>query len=517
MHQNRFDVAIVGSGFGGSLLALLLARRGKSVILVDRAAHPRFAIGESSTPVADMILAHLALKYDLPRVAPLAQYGSWCRTYPEIKRGRKRGFSYFHHQPGETFQPSPNHVNELLIAASSDNDRCDTHWYRADVDQFFAREAVAAGVLLLERTEVERCSLDDDWGLSLRERQVQSHDVRAKFLVDATGNGVFGRQWLGTRDETSQLLTDSHVVFSHFDNVALWRDLLGDAGARTDDHPFACDDAALHHVYPEGWMYMLRFDHGVVSAGFSLNSQKVPRSDASPDEQWDHWLERYPSIRRQFERANIVDIPGKVIVSDRLQRKASQAAGKQWAALPHAFGFIDALHSSGIAWNLSGIERLAGMLTETNGAFSLAEGLAQYDLDLRRELTFIDRCVQLCYETMPTFPLFVLAVMVYFTATVTYERRRMQGTAGSFLCADDADLQRRLAEATKFIHNIHGVLQAQKQFREQHPDAGGTDPAAMPEFFESAQAQIRQLIEPYNVAGLCNPASKNMYRHTAAR
>jgi FADH2 O2-dependent halogenase len=52
----KFDVLILGSSFSGSLLAWLLARRGLRVALIDRDRHPRFAIGESSTPVADLLL-----------------------------------------------------------------------------------------------------------------------------------------------------------------------------------------------------------------------------------------------------------------------------------------------------------------------------------------------------------------------------------------------------------------------------------------------------------------------------
>ena len=43
---------VIGAGFSGSLLSAILARHGKQVTLIDRGEHPRFAIGESSTPAA---------------------------------------------------------------------------------------------------------------------------------------------------------------------------------------------------------------------------------------------------------------------------------------------------------------------------------------------------------------------------------------------------------------------------------------------------------------------------------
>ncbi len=64
MHHD-VDVVVLGSGFSGSLLAQILGRTGRSVALLDNHGHPRFAIGESSTPAANLILKELADRYDL--------------------------------------------------------------------------------------------------------------------------------------------------------------------------------------------------------------------------------------------------------------------------------------------------------------------------------------------------------------------------------------------------------------------------------------------------------------------
>ena len=62
----EYDILIAGSGFAGSLLALILDRCGFRVCLVEKYRHPRFAIGESSTPIADMVLRELSKRYDIP-------------------------------------------------------------------------------------------------------------------------------------------------------------------------------------------------------------------------------------------------------------------------------------------------------------------------------------------------------------------------------------------------------------------------------------------------------------------
>src|SRR2546429_3114578 len=113
-----FDMAVVGSGFGGSLTAMIARRLGRSVILLERGRHPRFAIGESSTPLANLLLEELATRYDLPRLLPLTKWGSWQRAYPEIACGLKRGFTFHHHAFGKSFAADPQRGDQLLVAAS---------------------------------------------------------------------------------------------------------------------------------------------------------------------------------------------------------------------------------------------------------------------------------------------------------------------------------------------------------------------------------------------------------------
>src|SRR5207247_8571914 len=76
-----FDIAIVGAGFGGALMAMIARRLDKSVVLLEKGSHPRSAIGESSTALANLILEELSRRWDLPRIRQLAQWGTWQKTY----------------------------------------------------------------------------------------------------------------------------------------------------------------------------------------------------------------------------------------------------------------------------------------------------------------------------------------------------------------------------------------------------------------------------------------------------
>src|SRR5271168_3100968 len=51
MTGEQCDVAVIGGGPAGSTVAALLSRMGRKVILLEKAHHPRFHIGESLLPM----------------------------------------------------------------------------------------------------------------------------------------------------------------------------------------------------------------------------------------------------------------------------------------------------------------------------------------------------------------------------------------------------------------------------------------------------------------------------------
>ncbi|MGB0715292.1 MAG: NAD(P)/FAD-dependent oxidoreductase, partial [Phycisphaerae bacterium] len=197
--ETHVDALIIGGGFSGSLLAMILARRGLRVTLIERGSHPRFAIGESSTPTGSMALRRIADTYDLPMLHPFTSYGDWIIRHPNIACGSKRGFSYFFHTPDTPFEPRADHANELLVAASASEKEADTHWYRADVDHFLFEQARALGATCLEETTVEQAELTEQWNVKLNVRG-EPISVRADLTIDASGPDSVMSRVLGIRE-----------------------------------------------------------------------------------------------------------------------------------------------------------------------------------------------------------------------------------------------------------------------------------------------------------------------------
>src|SRR5688572_24905719 len=410
------EVAIVGSGFAGSLLARVLAVLGYDVALLERGTHPRFAIGESTTPLANLSLERLAARYGLADCYQLATHGRWLAHLPELRRGLKRGFTYYRHHPGERFEERGLDSERLLVAASPEDGLSDTHWLRADVDEHFVRRAIAAGVQYLDRTELTSADFE---GASARlggRRDGESLELVAGFVIDASGPGGFLARQLALPSGLEHTHTRAALVFSHFDDVRLMRD----EAPALPEGPFPDDWAAVHHLIDEGWMYSLRFDHGTTSAGFLLTPRGLASLDASrgsdPARLWDVLLERYPTIGRLFAGARPTMPIGFV---PRVQHRLTRAAGAGWALMPHAYAFVDPLFSTGIAWGLRAVERLA-LAFEHAAAGSRkpsAATLARYDAALSAEGDQIDLVVAGAYEALAHFDLFAAQAMLYF-ATV---------------------------------------------------------------------------------------------------
>ncbi len=186
-----------------------------------------------------------------------------------------------------------------------------------------------------------------------------------------------------------------------------------------------------------------------------LDTRRHPLDTSlSPSEEWDEWLRRFPSIADQLEGATLVNPPGGLRRTGRIQRWISPAAGPDWALLPHTAGFIDPLNSTGIAHTLCGIERLARAFERDWKRESFAGELAKYAETVSRETEFIDLLIAGCYETFRDFQLFVTYSMLYFAMVTSFEHRRAMGLQPietAFLGADQP-------ERWRITHDIHARL-----------------------------------------------------------
>src|SRR5437660_63800 len=75
-----FDVAVIGGGPGGSSAATALARRGRTVLLLERDRFPRFHIGESQLPWSNEVFRALGVHDAIAEAGFVKKWGASFRT-----------------------------------------------------------------------------------------------------------------------------------------------------------------------------------------------------------------------------------------------------------------------------------------------------------------------------------------------------------------------------------------------------------------------------------------------------
>ncbi|HLX09442.1 MAG TPA: FAD-dependent monooxygenase [Thermoanaerobaculia bacterium] len=352
-----YDVAILGSGLAGTILAAILARHGRRVVLLEKGSHPRFAIGESLLPQSTMWLWILGERFAVPEIQHLSRLDS-IRQHVTPTCGLKRTIGFLYHQEGMRQNPAKGH---LLVPPATPL-TVESHLFRQEVDLYMLRVARAYGADYRERLDVRDLDLGRD---GVRLRTAEGEEIRARYLVDGSGYRSPVADKLGLRDDPTPLRTRSRTIFTHLRHVPLYDDTL--AAGESPGLSARWSDGTLHHVFPGGWFWVIPFNNHpeagneLCSVGLTLDLAVHPASDLPPEREFWQVVERFPSIAAQLRGAEAVR---GWTATGRLQYSAHRGAGERFFLLAHAHGFVDALYSRGLISSFEIIHALAGPLLE---------------------------------------------------------------------------------------------------------------------------------------------------------
>lgn len=350
------DVAILGSGLGGSMLGAILARNGVDVVLIDAAAHPRFAVGESTIPYTLVALRALAARYDVPEILGIATLKNCTKTIgPSF--GRKAHFGFLLHHEGE--EQDPDEVAQFGTPKILHEAH---HLYRQDSDSYMFRVAVQHGCTPKQNHRVTDIDFDDT-GVTLT--GADGTETRARYVVDAGGFRSPLAEKFGLREEPCRFRHHSRSLWTHAMEVTETDDLWTRSKADTPPKPWYT--GTVHHTFDRGWFWVIGFDNTPLSKnprcsiGLTLDPRKHPRDpDLTPAEDFAKHAALFPDVERQFAGAQ--PVREWTSTGDRLQYSSSQTVGDRWCLLGHAAGFIDPLFSFGLANTCDGINALASRL-----------------------------------------------------------------------------------------------------------------------------------------------------------
>jgi tetracycline 7-halogenase / FADH2 O2-dependent halogenase len=380
------DVLILGSGLAGSISGAVLARQGASVVLVDAAQHPRFAIGESMTPQLVEWLHILKSRFDVPEIGHLLNVKAVAENIGP-QHGKKQNFGFVKHEPGR--EPDPEETTMFVIPRVLTEA---SHLFRQDTDQYYFNVAARYGCLTRQNWRAQ----DLDFGADGVTVTGQNGEVfRAKYLIDASGFRSPLAEKFDLREQPVRFKHHARSLFTHYIGVRPFDGVSHHPLSQRPPVPW--HGGTLHHLIERGWFWIIPFDNlkgsrnQMCSVGLTIDERRYPRpTDMTPEQEFRSFLDRYPAVKRQFVGAKRVR---EWVSADRLQYSSKNSIGHRWCLMSHAAGFIDPLYSRGLSNTFEVVYSLCTRILESlkdddwsidRYAYveQLERGLLQYNDDL---------------------------------------------------------------------------------------------------------------------------------------
>jgi FADH2-dependent halogenase len=340
-----YDVAVIGGGPGGSSAATALARRGRSVVVLERERFPRFHIGESQLPWTNEILRTLGVRDTIAASGFVEKWGASFRG-PDGPDERYADFQNALETPTpQTFQVLREKFDEILL-----------------------RHSEKCGARVLEEHRLLDAAFDSDGvTLSFVDRLGGAGTMRVGVVVDASGRaGVLVKRF--GRHEHDPLLLNI-AVHAQYEGIPRA------AGRRAGDiRMFTRPDM--------GWLWFIPLSDTVISVG-AVIPQVVHRRESkqTPEESLAHYLANTPAALPLLERARRVS-PARFDAD--YSYLATRMAGDRWVAVGDAAAFLDPVFSTGVMLAMQGgLEVAEAIDVGLRGGDVSARAFARYERAVR--------------------------------------------------------------------------------------------------------------------------------------
>jgi flavin-dependent dehydrogenase len=322
----NYDVAIIGGGPAGSTAAILLARAGRRVIVLERDKFPRFHIGESLLPFSMATFARLGLEEKL-RAGFAEKFGG------EIAEAGGEKATKFYFKDG--FGARTDRSYQVL---------------RSDFDKMLLDHARETGADVREETSVENVEFDEEAvTLSVacgRAEARPPETVRTSYVIDASGrNSVIGTKFkLKQNYEHLKKLS----LFAHYQGV---------------ERESGIDGTLTRMVRTlRSWFWVIPLRGDRTSIGIVCEAEDFKKSKLPPEEFFERALAEQPLLRDRIGRARRVS---EVYSAADFSYRNKKLTGDRWLLAGDAAGFIDPVFSSGVFLAVFAGEKAADVLHET--------------------------------------------------------------------------------------------------------------------------------------------------------
>jgi 2-polyprenyl-6-methoxyphenol hydroxylase-like FAD-dependent oxidoreductase len=301
-----YDVLVVGGGPGGSSAATFLSRGGLRVAVAEREAFPRFHVGESLLPANLPVLERLGVLDEVKARRFFVKYGAYFHD-----QEMDLGYQFFFREG----KPWPPYTYEVQ---------------RGEFDKILLDHAARQpNVTLLQPASVERVAFDDDGVTVTLSEGAGTREVRARFLVDASGRDALIASRHGQRRPIEGL--GKVALFAHFRGGRRW------PGKEAGNIRIFSFEA--------GWFWYIPFANGTSSVGCVLHARTVRGREGNLEQLYESLIARCRGLVEALDGAPRIT---PVHSAANFSYRTDPAIGDRFVCVGDAIAFVDPIFSSGV-------------------------------------------------------------------------------------------------------------------------------------------------------------------------